>query len=118
MKEWKMAKKIFQFIIIITNCKLEFREENILQLTYPAIFIPFEENPGYTVVVPDLPGCVSEGNSLIEAIEMGTDAACGWILGELEEGNEIPIPSDGDAFDISGNSFVKFLSLDMDSYNV
>ena len=43
-----------------------------MKLIYPAIFTPCEENPGYTVVVPDLPGCVSEGSSLIDAIEMAT----------------------------------------------
>lgn len=39
----------------------------------------------YAVVVPDLPGCVTECDSLIGAIEMGVDAASGWILGEVEE---------------------------------
>ena len=37
-------------------------------LTYPACFYPDEEQPGaYAVVVPDLPGCVSGGNTLSEA---------------------------------------------------
>ena len=62
-----------------------------MKLIYPAIFTPCIEKEGYTVIVPDLPGCVTEGNSLINAIEMGTDAASGWILGELEEGNDIYI---------------------------
>lgn len=44
------------------------------------------EKEGYTVTIPDLPGCVTEGNSLLHAIEMGIEAASGWILGELEEG--------------------------------
>lgn len=62
-----------------------------MKLIYPAIFTPCLENPGYT---PDLKGCVSEGNSLENAIEMGAEAACGWILGELEDGNAVPIASD------------------------
>lgn len=37
---------------------------------------------------------MTEGNNLQEAIEMGTDAASGWILEELEEGNDIPAPAD------------------------
>lgn len=45
-----------------------------MKLTYPAIFYPCEESSGYTVEVPDLPGCVSEGNSLAEAILMAEDA--------------------------------------------
>ena len=43
-------------------------------------FFPCYEKEGCTVVVPDLPGCVSEGDSLADAILMGTDAACGWLL--------------------------------------
>jgi len=56
-----------------------------MTLTYPAIFYSWDDGPGYTVEVPDLPGCVSEGNSLAEAILMGTDAAAGWVLTELED---------------------------------
>ena len=54
-----------------------------MNLVYPAVFYPCEVNPGFCVVVPDLPGCVSGGNSLSEAIAMGEDAASGWVLGEL-----------------------------------
>ena len=88
-----------------------------MKLIYPAIFTPCEENPGYTVVVPDLPGCVSEGSSLIDAIEMATDAACGWILGELEDGNDIPKASPQTPLDADSNSFINLLLLDMDSYS-
>lgn len=39
------------------------------KLLYPACFYPCEDKPGaYTVVVPDLPGCISEGDSLEDAI--------------------------------------------------
>lgn len=61
-----------------------------MKLVYKAIFTPFEDGEGYTVEVPDLPGCVTEGDSLAEAIEMGQDAASGWILGELEDGHSFP----------------------------
>ena len=39
---------------------------------------------------PDLPGCVTERKNLEQAIEMGIDAASGWILGELEDEEQIP----------------------------
>ena len=60
-----------------------------MKLIYPAIFYPFEEGCGYTVEVPDLPGCISEGKTLADAILMATDAACGWILDELEDGKAV-----------------------------
>ena len=57
-----------------------------MKLTYPACFYPYEgKEDGYTVVVPDLPGCVSEGDTLADAIIMATDAASGWVLDELED---------------------------------
>lgn len=63
-----------------------------------------------------LPGCVSEGDSLVHAIEMGTDAACGWILGELEDGNSIPAATPYSAITPEYGCFVNLLVLDMDSY--
>lgn len=87
-----------------------------MKLVYPAIFTPCLEKEGYTVVVPDLPGCVSEGNSLIDAIDMGTDAACGWILGELEEGNDFPKPTPYNEITTEEGSFMNLLVLDIDAY--
>ncbi len=88
-----------------------------MKLIYPAIFTPCEESSGYTVEVPDLPGCVSEGATLVEAIEMGTDAASGWVLGELEDGNDIPAPSDHQDIALPDGSFINLLVLDMDAYS-
>lgn len=90
-----------------------------MKLTYPACFYPCQNSNGYTVVVPDLPGCVSEGNSLADAITMGTDAAAGWVLDELEDGH--PVPKSSTVSDIHLDSdfpggFVSVLALDMDAY--
>jgi len=88
-----------------------------MKYVYPAIFTPFDEGEGYTVLVPDLPGCVTEGDSLAEAIEMGIDAASGWILSEIEEGNTYPAPSSLSEVDIPNDgSFANLLVLDMDAY--
>lgn len=88
------------------------------KLLYPACFYPCEDKPGvYTVVVPDLPGCISEGDSLEDALAMATDAASGWVLDEMEEGNLLPIPSNiKDIHPDSPDGFVNLLALDMDSY--
>ena len=87
-----------------------------MKLLYPAIFTPCLEKEGYTIIVPDLPGCVSEGDSLLHAIEMATDAACGWILGELEDGNSIPTATPSEQFTLEKNSFINLLVLDIDTY--
>lgn len=48
-----------------------------MKLVYPAVFCPCEEKEGYTVTIPDLPGCVTEGATLADAILMAEDAASG-----------------------------------------
>ena len=88
------------------------------KLLYPACFYPCEEQEGYTVVVPDLPGCVTQGRSLLDAIGMAVDAASGWILDEMEDGNPIPPASkieDVCADDRPGG-FVNLIVLDIDAY--
>ena len=88
------------------------------KLLYPACFYPCEEQEGYTVVVPDLPGCVTQGRSLLDAIGMAVDAASGWILDEMEDGNPIPPASkieDVCADDRLGG-FVNLIVLDIDAY--
>lgn len=88
-----------------------------MKLTYPACFYPCENKKGgYTVEVPDLPGCVSEGSSLAEAIIMATDAASGWVLDELEDGNQVPQASEIEKMTPDEGGFVSMLVLDMDSY--
>jgi predicted RNase H-like HicB family nuclease len=98
--------------------KHKFKEIIIMKLTYPAVFYKDEESEGYAVEVPDLPGCVSGGNNLAEAILMGVDAASGWILGEWEAGRTVNPASD--IKDITPRpedfAFISMLVLDMDSY--
>ena len=56
---------------------------------FEAIFTPQEEG-GFTVEVPDLPGCISEGDTLKEA-ESNIQEAVELYLETLEE-RGIPIP--------------------------
>ena len=90
-----------------------------MYLVYPAVFYSDPDSSAFSVTIPDLPGCVSGGNSLSNAIAMGEDAASGWILGELEDGNQVPPASN--IKDIHpdpeiGEGFVSLLFLDMDAY--
>ena len=92
------------------------REGLEMKLLYPAIFTSFDDGTGYTVEVPDLPGCVTEGDSLLEAIDMAQDAASGWILGELEEGHSYPAASNHKKITVPKGSFVNLIVLDIDAY--
>ena len=46
---------------------------------------------GYTVTVPELPGCVTEGDTFAEALEMVKDAMAGWLQVAAESGDPIPM---------------------------
>ncbi|CAB3395079.1 type II toxin-antitoxin system HicB family antitoxin [Kyrpidia spormannii] len=59
---------------------------------YPAIFDP-NELGGYTVTFPDLPGCVTEGDNLEEALKMASEAMALHLYGMEQDGDEIPTPS-------------------------
>lgn len=93
-----------------------------MKLIYVACFYLNEDGKGYTVTVPDLPGCTTFGNDLKESMEMAVDAASGWILGELEEGQPVPRASDiddivvDDELNINNKAFKSLIVLDMDSY--
>ncbi|MDY4920832.1 MAG: type II toxin-antitoxin system HicB family antitoxin [Phascolarctobacterium sp.] len=88
------------------------------KLLYPACFYPCENKLGaYTVVIPDLPGCLSEGNSLEDAIFMATDAASGWILTQMEDGLIVPKASDiKSVVPDSPDGFVNLLIIDIEAY--
>lgn len=84
-----------------------------MKLIYPAIFTPCEEKEGYTVVVPDLPGCVTEGHDLTNTTEMAIDAAGGWVLDELENGQTVPEPSSPASITIPEGSFMNMITLNI-----
>ncbi|MBI2171924.1 MAG: toxin-antitoxin system HicB family antitoxin [Chloroflexi bacterium] len=66
--------------------------EYYLALQYP-LNVYAEPEGGYTAVFPDLPGCMTQGETLEELVAMAEDARAGWIETEYERGNEIPLPS-------------------------
>lgn len=88
-----------------------------MKLLYPAVFTPQEEGTGYCVSFPDLPGCVTEGSSLTEALELAADAGCGWVLDELEDGKLPPHASQRENIALEEpGAFVNLVVLDVDSY--
>ena len=49
-----------------------------------------EPEGGYTVIVPSLPGCVTYGDSVEEAIDMAKEAIDLYLESLREHGEEIP----------------------------
>jgi len=78
--------------------------EYYLGLPYTIELVP-EPEGGWFVAVRELPGCMSEGDTPEEAIEMIRDAMRGWIEVSLEDGDPIPEPRPLD--DYSGKFVVR-----------
>lgn len=57
---------------------------------YTIILDPDPEESGYTVTVPSLPGCVTQGKTLEEAIAMAKDAIRLFIETLIEKGEPVP----------------------------
>lgn len=62
-------------------------------MRYPVAIEPGTDTTAFGVVVPDLPGCFSAGDTLDEALAGAEEAAAGWIDAALDAGLAIPAPS-------------------------
>jgi predicted RNase H-like HicB family nuclease len=62
-------------------------------MRYPIAIELGDEATAFGVVVPDLPGCFSAGDSLDEAVSGAEEAAAAWIDAALDAGEAIPAPS-------------------------
>lgn len=54
------------------------------------ILLPDLESGGYTVEVPSLPGCISEGDTVEEALENIKDAIVAFEAALRDMGREVP----------------------------
>ena len=62
------------------------------ELSYAA-WLHFEGIPGVGVSFPDLPGCVTQGDTVEDALRLAREALALHIAGLLEEGEQLPEPS-------------------------
>jgi len=53
-----------------------------------------EEGGGWLITFPDLPGCLSDGETPEEAIRNGEDALAAWLATAKEFGDAIPKPGE------------------------
>lgn len=66
-------------------------------MRYPIAIEPGTKTTAFGVIVPDLPGCFSAGDTLDEALAAAEEAAAAWIDAALDTGSAIPTPSSLDA---------------------
>lgn len=63
--------------------------------TFAVVLEPDEQEGGFTVIVPALPGVISEGDSAEEALENARDAIRLCLEDLAEQGQMIPQSDDG-----------------------
>ena len=82
---------------------------------YPAIFTS-EEDGGYSIVFPDIEGCFTCGDNLIDGMQMAQDALA-LVLYEYEKENrEIPVPSERTDIQLKKDEFVNYIACDTMEY--
>jgi len=59
-------------------------------LHYSVVLLPNDPEQGYTATVPALPGCISCGDSLEEALENIKDAIALYVQDSLTHGEAVP----------------------------
>jgi len=62
-----------------------------MNLQYPFI-LNQDDDGSFYIEFPDLPGCMTCGSNIIQAIEMGEDAKKCWFESALNDGDFIPEP--------------------------
>lgn len=80
---------------------------------YPAIFEP--EDIGYSVYVPDIAGCMTQGDTMEEALNM-VQEAIGLML-EDKHPNQYPKPSNPKDVEVTGNQFVMMVEFNKLAYD-
>lgn len=66
-------------------------------IRYPILIEEGGDGAAFGVVVPDLPGCFSAGDTLDEAMGAAREAIAAWVDAALDGGQAIPDPSSLDA---------------------
>jgi len=65
--------------------------DRYLSLPYAIMLIPDADGTWFASI-PDLPGCMTVGETQAEALDMIEDAKLAWISGRLEANDPIPEP--------------------------
>ena len=76
-----------------------------MSLPYRIELIPDMDEGGFAVSIPDLPGCLSTGDTIDEAINNINDAKKAWIEAALEDGLPVPEPGTDKALDEYSGQF-------------
>ena len=87
-----------------------------MKYIYIATFTPSDDGNKFYARVPDLPGCITTGSDLIDAINQITDAASAWLVVAEDEGMQIPDPTPQEELERPDRSEVSIIAIDTIAY--
>lgn len=75
-----------------------------------------KEDNGYSVWIPDIEGCISQGDTIENTIEMITEALGLFYEQYNESGKELPAASDPATIKLEKNQFISLIEFDYVKY--
>lgn len=82
------------------------------EYVYPALFHSNEDG-SFTITYPDLPGCISEGKSLGNAMYMAQSALTQWIEYLTDKKQSIPLASNLESIKTAQGEFVSLIRVEI-----
>ena len=82
------------------------------EYVYPAIFHTNDDG-SFTITYPDLPGCISEGKTLGNAMYMAQSALTQWIEYLIDKKQGIPTSSNLDSIETAPGEFTSLIRADV-----
>jgi predicted RNase H-like HicB family nuclease len=86
-----------------------------MKYAYTAIFSP-EENGLYSITFPDLQGCCTSGDDMIDAIHMAQDVLCLTLYDMEQDKKAIPTATKPNDIRVTGNQFTSLIAVDTETY--
>jgi len=74
----------------ISQAKPEYAFEAYAYILSP---LSADDGGGYLITFPDLPGCMSDGETGAQALANGRDAFASWVSARVDAGKSVPAPS-------------------------
>ncbi len=84
----------------------------MIEYVYPAIFHR-NDDESYTVLFPDLPGCITEGKTLGEAMRMAQSALTQWVEYLKDKKEVVPTASNLQSVETEAGEFANLIRADV-----
>ncbi len=96
----RLRARKYDHLFEIEDGRVKLRQRETPQPEYPVRLSPLAkaEGGGWLAEVPDLPGCIADGQTREEAIHNVEDAISAWIATAREFDDTVPPPGGGDRY--------------------